>query len=57
MKFVSLAVAALLGMVSLTEAIHVSELNKMNKVHKSKTTGRNMISIGLERTNYDNERY
>ena len=49
-KFLSLAVAALLGMVSVVppdvDAVKVHEQMYMNKVHKNKK-GRAMISIGL----------
>jgi hypothetical protein len=50
MKFISLAVAALLGMVTVTnegvQAVKVGEEMNMNKMRKSKN-GHNMISIGL----------
>lgn len=50
MKFVSLAVAALLGMVAVApedaQAVKVSEDMFMNKLRKQKN-GHNMISIGL----------
>jgi hypothetical protein len=50
MKFISLAVAALLGLVSMapegTQAVKVGEDMSMNKLRKSKN-GHNMISIGL----------
>jgi len=50
MKFISLAVAALLGMVTMvpenSQALNVGEDMSMNKMRKSKT-GQNLISIGL----------
>jgi len=50
MKFISLAVAALLGMVAVapenSQAMKVGEDMSMNKMRKSKN-GHNLISIGL----------
>ena len=60
MKFISLAVAALLGMVTVTnegvQAVKVGEEINMNKMMKTKK-GHNMISIGLTQTKYTNDRY
>lgn len=59
MKFTSLAVAALLGLVTLvptgTQAIHVGSESNMNKIHKK--NGHNLISINLSQTKYENDRY
>ena len=59
MKFTTLAVAALLGTVTFvsegTQAIKVGE--EMNNVQKSKGGKKNMISVGLTKTRYENNRY
>ena len=57
MKFISLAAAALLGFVSV-HAINVGESMSIgaNKVHKSQS-GKQMVSVGLTQTKYDNNRY
>jgi len=58
MRVKSLAIAALLGLVTLTseaQAINVSA-DMTNKVI-SKKNGKAMVSVGLSKTEYANSRY
>jgi len=60
MKVKSLAIAALLGLVTLNsegQAINVSADMSNTVISKNKKDGKAMVSVGLSKTEYANSRY